>query len=232
MQGLFSSDNFFDESWQIELTASKRTGTIKFPILSKEDGIILRAVVVQHLIQYGSIESGRRIVRDSIPFFEFLKERKINIEYCRSILIDSFTSNLEADSTLNNSKRNGIMRAVATLADFCVQHQIIQGTGVIDCSKRYPEDKKPARAPDACVILRLDTLFFDESNDIPNAYRCIYLLLRLIPNRVGEILEMDTDASRSLPANQQKKCRRRSRRSLQCDEKGTYKRVSPQFSGV
>lgn len=199
MQNIFSTNDFYDTSWQLDIAASKRSGTIAFPSMSEKDGTILRALVVEQLIKNGTIESGRRIVRDLIPFFAFLQDKNVKIEQCRSIVIDAFSTRLESDSTLTNGKRNDVMRAVTTLMEFCVTHQIIQGIGNIDCSKRYPMEKNVARAPDACVILQLDAIFFAEHLEMPNTYRCIYLILRLIPNRIGEVLEMGIDCI-SFPA--------------------------------
>lgn len=76
----------------------------------------------------------------------------------------------------------------------CTKYGILPGNGIIDCSRRWSEQKEPKRAPDNCVIKALDTLFFDISNiAIPNSYRCLYFLLRLIPNRISEVLSMGID---------------------------------------
>ena len=55
------------------------------------------------------------------------------------------------------------------------------------------------RAPDQCVVDVLDHFFFT-TDDIPIDIKCAYLLLRLILNRISEVLNMSIDCI-SYPAN-------------------------------
>ena len=51
---------------------------------------------------------------------------------------------------------------------------------------------QPKRPPDACVTDTLDILFLNFNNDeIPLSMRALYFALRLIPNRISEVLAMN-----------------------------------------
>ena len=69
-------------------------------------------------------------------------------------------------------------------------YKIATGTGIVDCSYRWKEKKNPKRAPDACVIEQIDSYVFDPQIEMTLQYRTIYMLLRLISNRVNEVLFM------------------------------------------
>lgn len=127
-------------------------------------------------------------------FFTFLKARRFSIESCRSSLIEQYVSELDANQDLSAGCKNNLMRTVASLMATCFKYELLQGLGVIDCSHRWKEQKVAKRAPDACIIHALDLLFFDIRNSaIPNSYRCIYFILRLISNRISEVLLMNID---------------------------------------
>lgn len=191
----FSGSNFMDIEWPISIATSGQHAILRFPqgAMSNE-GIILRALVLDSLCYNASTASCKRVIHDAAMFFAFLEEHKIYIENCRSSVINIFISRLDSISELSISQKNSLMRTVAALIDTCSKYELLQGTGVIDCSYRWKEQKEPKRAPDNCVTEALDILFFDFNNtDIPNAYRCLYFLLRLIPNRISEALAMDID---------------------------------------
>lgn len=191
----FSGNKFMDTEWLISIASSGRQATFRFPPkATNNEGIILRALILDNLCYNASTASGKRVIHDAEVFFSFLEEHKIKIENCRSSLINLYISKLDSISTLSTSQKNSLIRTVAALLDTCSKYEILLGTGILDCSFRWKENKEPKRAPDHCVIESLDLVFFDITKTvIPDAYRCIYFLLRMIPNRINETLSMDID---------------------------------------
>ena len=191
----FSKNKFMDIGWSIYIASSGRHTTLRFPQeATKNEGMILRALILDNLCYNASAASGKRVIHDAEVFFSFLEEHKIYIENCRSSLINVYISKLDSMATLSLSQKNNLIRTVAELLDTCSKYEILQGTGVIDCSFRWRCHKEAKRAPDDCVTQSLDLIFFDITKTaIPDAYRCLYFLLRLIPNRISEALSMDID---------------------------------------
>ena len=143
------------------------------------------------MIRYATLTSAKRLVSDIQPFLSFLKAKGIFLENSRNSIVTSFISSLEGRSELTSSQKNNMLRAVSTVVRICSEYNLLQGDGVIDCTFRFGEKRQVKRAPDKRKIHALDTVFFDLQQQIPNDYRCIYLLLRLIPNRISEVLSMD-----------------------------------------
>lgn len=191
----FSEDDFMNCEWVVAVASSRRQTTLSFSKgLSVTDTIILKALVLEYLTTCASISSIKHVIYNATTFFLFLQERNLFIENCRSGIINLYVSYLDTKLELSVSQKNSLIRTVASLMEICSSYGLLSGTGVIDCSHRWKEQKIPKRAPDYCVVTALDTLFFDFTNQtIPNSYRCLYLLVRLIPNRISEVISMDVE---------------------------------------
>ena len=85
------------------------------------------------------------------------------------------------------------MTTLGNMVELCESYELTSGTGIVDCSHRWKDARLPKRAPDACVIEQMDSYFFDPDIVIPLQYRTIYMLLRLISNRISEVLFMSID---------------------------------------
>ena len=198
LQGIltvFSTSNFMDALWDVTLASSHKAGGLRFPTgITLNEGTILRALTLNQLRDYASFSICKRSIHDACVFFSFLNEKSIPLENCRSGVINRYISHLDANTELSAPQKNNLMRTVASLMTTCSKYGLLQGSGIIDCSHRWKAPNEPKRAPDSCVTNALDVLFFDIGNSaIPDSYRCIYLLLRLIPNRISEVLAMDID---------------------------------------
>ena len=192
---LFSTSSHLDDNiWQVHLPSSTRTTeTLNFPTaLNPRDALLLKAAVLNSIARHFSLAVARRLIHDAPVFFAFLADHKIRIENCRSATIDKYIAAL-SDTNLNDGQKNNLLRSVSILLLTCQQYHLISGSGAVDCSFRFSSPRIPKRAPDECVIDALDTIFFDNKKEIPNWFRCIYLILRLIPNRISEVLTMDLD---------------------------------------
>lgn len=191
----FSNDEFESNTWNISLSLSQRKDKIVFPNeIEAEDGILLKAFIINTLIAYGSIATCKRYVYDCKAFYKFLYSKELRIENCRTLTLEAYASFIDSNISLNNSQKNNLMRCAGSLLSFAADYDILEAVGVIDCSRRWTDITQPKRAPDKCVIDVLDSIFFNTGNlEIPDTYRCMYIILRLITNRISEVLAMEMD---------------------------------------
>lgn len=188
----FSENMLMDAKWDIRIASARRQTTISFPLLSREiDAILIRALVLQRLSYAGSTLG--RAVKDAEWILRFFSGHQLHIENCRTSTVDLIVKELTNSVDLSVIQKNSIMVTLGSMVDLCEGFGLIAGTGIVDCSYRWKEKRMPKRAPDACVIEQLDSYFFDAALDIPLQYRTIYMLLRLISNRISEVLFMPID---------------------------------------
>ena len=88
---------------------------------------------------------------------------------------------------------NARLTVLARLVQLCEMYELRPANMLIDCSRRFPQQNKYLKAPERDVIWRLDELFFDAENDISLPIRTMYLMLRLICNRISEVLAIEID---------------------------------------
>lgn len=192
-----SSSEWNSDLWNVTMPASGRTGKIRFPSCDLYESALLRATALDYLIRYASPDAAQRVVREGNMFLQFLAKNGIRIENIRSSIVSKYIDALEHMS-IGNAQRNSRIRAAGALFEICVENDLVSsGVKVVDFSYRFSEPRTPKRAPDRCVIDALDILFFNLENDeIPLIMRVIYLIARLIPNRIAEILAMNVDCLR------------------------------------
>ena len=194
MLSLFSKSNLYDKHWHLDIGTACKSVHVEFPPLSVLDDQILRTAVIESLSTRASASDVTRLVSDARPFFDFLAQKHTTILSIRSSLFNLYVSSLDKDTSLSSTVKNNLLNAASRLIITCQQHNwLTASSGCLDISYRFRDPQQPKRAPDQCVIESLDVLFFDLSYDIPLPIRCVYLLLRLIANRIGEILAMDCD---------------------------------------
>jgi len=188
----FSEDNLMDSAWHLNFSSSKRQTSVFFPVMSRmNDALLIRALVLQRMAYASS--SLDRAIKDAEWLFDFFKLHHFHIESCRSATVSLIIRALDDDNNLSIMQKNSIMTTLGAMVELCEGFGLITGTGIVDCSFRWKETRLPKRAPDACVIEQLDSYFFDPLIDIPLQYRTVYMLLRLISNRISEVLFMPID---------------------------------------
>ena len=128
-------------------------------------------------------------MKDAEWIFCFFGAHRLHIENCRTSTVGLVIRELE-ESNLSNMQRNSIMTTLGNMVELCESYGLTSGTGIVDCSHRWKDTWKRKRAQDACVIEQLDSYFFDPGIIIPLQYRTVYMLLRLISNRISEVLFM------------------------------------------
>ncbi len=119
-------------------------------------------------------------------FFEFLRSCRTSIFYVTHIKVDSFIDDIE----IKNNDKNDFVNAINSLREFALKENILLKFKRLNSFKNNAKDNRRT-AVEESVLNRLDKLFFDLNTDIPIDYRAIYLLMRFIPNRISEVLNMD-----------------------------------------
>ena len=155
------------------------------------DILLIRALVLQ-MLSYASSSIGRA-VKDAEWILGFFSDHHIYIENCRTAVVDLIIKELDRTADFSVMQKNSIMTTLGTMIELCEGFGLVAGTGIVDCSYRWKDTRFPKRATDACVIEQLDSYFFDPIIDIPLQYRTVYMLLRLISNRISEVLFMPID---------------------------------------
>ena len=188
----FSDNALMDNKWELHIPSSHRSSSVSFPNLQRDtDSILVRALVLQRLAYASPTVS--RAVKDAAWILGFFSANHLKIENCRTSTAGLIVSALEADNDFSNMQRNSIMATLGNMVELCSAYGLIAGTGIVDCSHRWKEKRQPKRAPDACAIEQIDSYIFDPQIDISLQYRTIYMLLRLISNRINEVLFMPID---------------------------------------
>lgn len=188
-----SSSDWGASEWIVTVPTTGKTASVHFPDCDQEDAVLLRLLAIDYLIQYASPNCVRQVVRDGHRFILFLSRYKIHVEDVRSSIVTSYVDYLEHQN-IGDAQRNSRIRAAAALYEACVENDLVQSeVKVVDFSYRFLETKVKRRAPDKCVVDALDRLFINLDNDIPLNIRTIYFVLRLIPNRISEVLGMQLD---------------------------------------
>ena len=188
----FSENDLLDSKWILHIPSSHRNSSVSFPDLQRDtDSILVRALVLQRLAYASPTVS--RAVKDAAWILGFFSANHLKIENCRTSTAGLIVSALEADNDFSNMQRNSIMATLGNTVELCSAYGLIAGTGIVDCSHRWKEKRQPKRAPDACAIEQIDSYIFDPQIDISLQYRTIYMLLRLISNRINGVLFMPID---------------------------------------
>lgn len=197
---LYTTDDFYSAIWHIHLNQANRTGNICFSqsqTLLESD--ITRIAVIIMLISGTAIATCQRRVHDFTTIFNFFDSESLDLHYITQNSIDNFIKYLDA-SSYDAWKQNQYMQSLQSLIESCVTLGVIRINSNLDATYRFPQQREPKRAPDIIIINQLDSLFFDNSIDIPLDYRSLYVLLRLHTHRFSEVAATPLDCI-SYPAD-------------------------------
>lgn len=180
--------------WRVTIPTSGKIANIHFPVVGDPEAVLLRALALGYLLQYASPESAQRTVREADLFLQFLNKSGVFIEDVRSSIVRSYIDRLEHMS-IGDAQRNSRIRAAGALFEVCVDNGLVtSGPKVVDFTYRFSEPRVKKRAPDQCVIDALDRLILDLANaEVSLVMRLVYFTVRLIPNRISEVLAMSAD---------------------------------------
>lgn len=189
-----SESNWNAYEWVVHIPTSRKTAKIRFPQMRGLDADILRAAALTFLVQCASAEAAQRVVREGACFLSYLSKAGIFIENIRTPIVNRYVDHLKT-LEIGDSQKNSRIRSACSLYETCVENVDFEAyVKAIDFSYRFSESVKRRRAPDKCVMEALDRAFFDLSSEgIPMGIRLTYLLLRLIPNRISEVLAISLE---------------------------------------
>jgi integrase len=169
---------------------ANREFKISFSARKSHDARILRALAIDML------SNAEANIPDTVRVAEFILEyfssKSLRIENCTTGIFDQFYEHLEQQNT-SPAQANRKLQVLAELVDLCYLYGLIPPNAKVDCRKRFKQQQTQKRAPESKVIERLDLVFFDLNNDVPLGIRTLYMLLRVICNRVSEPLLMRLD---------------------------------------
>ena len=190
---VFSDSSFMDPVWDVNFYTSGESGRIRFPACEETDAHILRAAALVYATQFANAKSPQRIVREGYYFLNFLAQKGLHIESIRNPVVQSYYKHLES-LTMSSMQRNSRFRAAGVLCTTCYEYGLYgDNPPILDFSRSFSDYRASIRrAPDRCVMDALDRLFLNPATaEIPLPFRCCYYLLRLVPNRISEVLAMD-----------------------------------------
>ena len=192
---LISPSPWEAELWEVTVPTSQKRANLRFPSEKTDahDSVLLRALALSHLLQFASPDSAQRVVREAAMFLEFLGKYGVHIENIRNSTVRAYVDRLEHMS-IGDAQRNSRIRSAAALYEVCLENNLVtSGERVIDFSYRFSDAPQKKRAPDQCVVDALDVIVLNGTEDIPPVKRLCYFMVRLIPNRISEVLGMDRD---------------------------------------
>ena len=190
----FSESPWQANIWKIQIPTSGKHAKISFPTIRGLDADILRATALAFLVQCASAEAAQRVVREGAFFLSYLAKVGIPIENIRTSVVNQYINHLR-DLDIGVSQKNSRIRSACSLYETCVEDLAHEWyIDAVDFSYRFPEPTGRKRAPDKCVMDALDKAFFDLSyEELPLVIRLTYFLLRLIPNRISEVLAISLE---------------------------------------
>lgn len=190
----FSESSWQANVWEIHIPTSGKDAKIRFPQISGLDADILRATALSFLVQCASAEAAQRVVREGVYFLEYLSKVGIHIESIRTSIVSLYVDHLKA-LDIGIGQKNSRIRSACSLYETCIENADFEAyVRAVDFSYRFSEPRGKKRAPDKCVVDALDRAFFNLAYEgIPLVIRLAYFLLRLIPNRISEVLSIDLD---------------------------------------
>lgn len=190
----FSDSPWQADVWEIHIQTSGKAAKIRFPQIHGLDADILRATALSFLVQCASAEAAQRVVREGAYFLEYLSKVGIHIESIRTSIVNRYVEHLKA-LDIGLGQKNSRIRSACSLYEACLENVDFEAyVTAVDFSYRFSERAGKKRAPDKCVVDALDQAFFNLSYEgIPLVIRLTYFLLRLIPNRISEVLSIDLE---------------------------------------
>lgn len=187
----FSDSDFSSTKWLVRTPEYNTLRTVSFSAFSSVPESIV-VLVKCWAIQLFSISYSLGTIRFKLSqiavFLKYFGDLNIPLSSIRNSSVHLFLSKYSEKPTLYNSLS-------CTISDFCVfasQNEICFAENIHPPTLHVKQQKTVRRAPDKCVVDALDKFFFTNAT-VPVDMRCAYLLLRLILNRISEILRMPID---------------------------------------
>jgi len=189
-------DNSIDENrWVIPFADGIRRTSVTFENLpvTGEELWLIKAYIVDSLSHYSSPSTCSSKVKSLSFFFAFLQEKGFRVTMLSTPIINLFRIWLNEIDSLTAVRKNTIESDIFGFIAFLRERGLLRPAPIMPLRHRPTPPSNIRRAPDQYTMWLLDTYFSDFDNAIPTAYRCLYLLLRMIPSRDHEALLMLLD---------------------------------------
>ena len=188
----YCSDPIDADKWKLPFTDGLRYATVSFENLSvtEEEKKLIKAYTVNTLSLLSSPSTCASKVKSVVFLFAFLHEKGLRVTALSTPVINLFRLWLDEIESLSTDRKNLIEGDLRGLITFLRENNLLRPEVIAIPRPRVTPPNKVKRAPDRCTLSQLDTYFFDFSTPVPSTYRCLYLLLRLIPCRNQEALSM------------------------------------------
>ena len=191
----YCSDPIDSDRWKLPFTDGLRYATVSLENLSvtEEDERLIKAYIVDTLSHYSSPSTCASKVKSLSVLFAFLYEKGLCVTMLSTPVINLFRLWLDEIESLTAERKNLIEADLNGFISFLREHNLLRPGTIMIPRPRVTNPSQVKRAPDRCTLAQLDAYFFDFSTPVPVAYRCLYLLLRMIPGRNQEVLSMMVD---------------------------------------
>lgn len=186
-----SDSNFNDDTWLVsvpEYHVQKKLNFTAFNTLNPQYINLVKCWSINMLGMSYSLSNIKLKLSKSAVFLNYLHERNIRLSSVRITILELFLKNYEDNPALHNN----FSVAISDLLDFSAENGANFSEHLFCPVLNNKIESVVRRAPDACVMESLDRLFFTDK-EIPADMRCAYLLMRLILNRISEVLNMSLD---------------------------------------
>lgn len=189
--GYVSDSDFKENVWLVSFPEYHMRKEIKFEAFSKLN-IKYITLVKCWCIDMLGLSYRLSVIKQKLSkaavFLNYLQQRNIRLTGVRNSLLEIFLNRYKDNPLIYNN----ISAAVSDLLEFSMQNGAVF-TEKLSCPVLVQTPSNAiVRAPDKCVMESLDRIFFTD-NKLPSDMRCLYLLMRLILNRISEVLSISLD---------------------------------------
>lgn len=190
------SENAIDENkWVLSFADGIRRTSVSFENLpvTDEELRLIKAYIADTLSHFSSPSTCSSKVKSLSFLFAFLQEKGLRVTMISMPLLRLFRIWLDEIESLSAVRKNTIESDLFGFIAFLRERGLLRPGPIVPLRPRPTLPGNIRRAPDQYTMWQLDVYFSDFSNTIPTAYRCLYLLLRMIPGRDHEALFMIID---------------------------------------
>lgn len=191
----YSSNSINENKWGLTFADGIRRTSVSFEnlLVTGEELRLIKAYIVDTLSHYSSPSTCSSKVKSLSFLFAFLQEKGLRITMLSTPLLHIFRIWLDEIDSLSAVRKNTIESDLFGFIAFLRERGLLRLAPIMPLRPRPTPPGNIRRAPDQYIMWQLDVYFSDFSNVIPTAYRCLYLLLRMIPSRDHEALFMLLD---------------------------------------
>lgn len=187
----FSNSEFSSAKWFVtspEYHVPKELSFSTFSNISEALTVLVKCWAINFFSLAYSLGTIKSKIAKIAVFLKYFDKLNVPLTSIRNSAVQVFLSQYSETPELYNS----MSCSISDFCNFASQNDIEFSEPINPPLLPVKHKTLVRRAPDQCVIDALDRFFFTK-DDIPTDMKCAYLLLRLILNRISEILNMHID---------------------------------------